>query len=376
MTSSTFSGDPVAKAAKREANRDFLPNIQIARFLAAGLVIVGHLQFITRDRGIMLQGALVDFRPIYNPVGVDIFFVISGFIMYYLSQDHFAQPGYARAFLKRRLIRIVPLYWLFTTMTIGVALAAPHLMNHSAYNAPRILASYLFIPWPRIDGNIVPMHSSGWTLNYEMLFYAAFAVAILLGKRRGITFLFALFVTAMLLNPFIPRGWFVLEFWTRQIIGEFLIGIMLARLYLSGFRLQAYQAWSCVALGLAYLVAEQQWHIAADYGRLLGLGLPAALLSFGIIFGPTPTAPGRLFRLAVLCGDASYSLYLSHPYTINVLVVIWRKLGLGMPYLFFALAVAGSIVVSILLYTQFELRIVKLLNRLTRARAVQQAAPA
>ena len=118
--------------------------------------------------------------------GVDIFFVISGFIMVYASSRWFGSAQSPRVFLAHRIARIVPLYWATTMLYLAVVLFAPALLN-SEYLAPGfVISSFLFIPAARPDGLVQPLYSLGWTLNYEMFFYALFAIAIAFPRRRGV----------------------------------------------------------------------------------------------------------------------------------------------------------------------------------------------
>ena len=115
--------------------------------------------------------------------GVDIFFVISGFIMVYASSRWFGSARAPRVFLAHRIARIVPLYWATMMVYLAVLLLTPWLLN-SEYLAPHfVIASFLFIPAARPDGLVQPLYSLGWTLNYEMFFYALFAIAIAFPRR-------------------------------------------------------------------------------------------------------------------------------------------------------------------------------------------------
>ena len=108
--------------------------------------------------------------------GVDLFFVVSGFVMVYIASPQFGKREAPVQFFVRRLIRIVPLYWLLTT---GYIVA-------KSYPLAYIAASYLFIPAARPNGVLQPVILQGWTLTYEMFFYLLFAIAILLRRRAAV----------------------------------------------------------------------------------------------------------------------------------------------------------------------------------------------
>ena len=239
--------------------RPLLTNVQFLRFLAAVAVLVGHA-------GDLFMPAAAHLRTIPWSAGVDIFFVISGFVMTYLTQGQFGRPGAPRAFLIRRIIRIVPPYWLFTTlMVVAVLLFSDHIRN-TELDGASVITSYLFVPWPRVaDGQLNPLLSQGWTLNYEAFFYLAFAAALFF--RRGLVWLAGGFLLLAALHPLVPAHLFVLKFWTNPIILEFLGGAGLAVLFLRGLRLSA--------VGLARPCSARGRHIRCD--RADGCGrFPAA----------------------------------------------------------------------------------------------------
>src|SRR3954467_905713 len=180
--------------------RERLHNIQAARFVAALGVVVHH------SSDIFFYGGARDVPPLFGihwDGGVDIFFVISGFIMAYLTDGRFGEAGAARSFLARRLIRIAPPYWIFTTLVIAAAIALPGHVHNATLGAPQVIASYCFLPWPRGDGLLNPLLSQGWTLNYEAFFYAAFALSQFF--RRGLLWLGLGFAALVALHPLIPR---------------------------------------------------------------------------------------------------------------------------------------------------------------------------
>ncbi|WP_169542595.1 acyltransferase family protein [Sphingomonas baiyangensis] len=356
------------------AKAGFLPDLQIARFVAAFIVMWGHLQHETKALGIATQGALIDFAPIYYPSGVDIFFVISGFIMYLLGRDRFGEPGFARTFLTRRLIRIVPLYWLFLFAMLGAITLFGGRMNNTNLDGAHIVSSFLFVPWPRIDGNVVPVLSSGWTLNYEMLFYAIFATGLLFSRRQGMTIVVGALIALFAIGQIVPESWFVLRFWGKSIILEFLLGMALAHFYLRGIRLPRWAAIALIAAGFAMLVVANDVQLVQRAGRFVGAGIAAAFIVAGFVLSARPSS-GPVARGFVEAGDASYALYLSHPFTLNLLAIVWERLGIGSPALFFGSALLLCVLVSIAIYRLLERPVIAWLNARAggrRSEAVKQ----
>src|SRR5205085_6006264 len=168
--------------------------------------------------------------------GVDLFFVISGFVMVYSSEALFGRLDGPVRFFLRRLARIAPLYWVVTIAIILYIYAAHGATLWTIYSPGSLLASFLFWPYPRLDGLAFPVHLLGWTLNYEMFFYAVFAFAILLPRRAAVATVcvaFAALVTiGQLYSLPLPFG-----FWANSIILEFCYGMLIALLYRAGVRL-------------------------------------------------------------------------------------------------------------------------------------------
>jgi exopolysaccharide production protein ExoZ len=152
--------------------------VQYLRGAAALMVVFAHT----------MGNWVTQFKPELNPawvdlpgeVGVYIFFVISGFIIQRTAPVKSGRTS-ALDFLRRRLIRIVPMYWIFTSLY-----AAKLMAQHKAVLPMDFLKSILFIPYLNAVGQMRPVHQLGWTLNFEMYFYAAFAAGIIFttGFRR------------------------------------------------------------------------------------------------------------------------------------------------------------------------------------------------
>ena len=160
-----------------------LDGIQWLRAAAAALVVVEHAKnaISTEFLGLHPDRSPLSFFPF--SAGVDIFFVISGFIMAYSSAALFERQGGRRIFLLRRVARIVPIYWLVTSlMLLMFAAMGSRMWSESGWST--IAAAYLFIPAANPDGAPFPLLVIGWTLNYEMAFYVVFALFIGCSRRK------------------------------------------------------------------------------------------------------------------------------------------------------------------------------------------------
>jgi peptidoglycan/LPS O-acetylase OafA/YrhL len=287
-----------------------LVSIQALRAVAALMVLFAHV-----------YPHLLRFGPdpnfpnfVAGAGGVDLFFVISGFVMIYASERLFGRPNAVPIFLGRRIARIVPLYWAATASV--VILIAP------ATSTEAIIASLLFW-WPSSSTGF-PVLSVGWTLNIEMFFYAIFAVALLAGKRLWVFCMAsAIIILCLLLSPVtIPLNRFC-----NPMIIEFVFGMGLAVLYRTGLRLPLWCTLLSVAAGLAVFVVTSPLIIvpASTFPRQYGWGVAAALIVFGTALSSRPS-PKNSFGFVFL-GDVSYALYLTHNIAFSLLGTY--ALGLG-----------------------------------------------
>ena len=280
-----------------------LRSIQALRGIAAALVVGRHL-----------------FGWPVGIAGVDIFFVISGFIMATIA------PGaLPRLFLARRLARIYPLWWLCVAPAIfGLGLA-------SGFDGPRVWASVLLVPMGRAT---LPYLDVGWSLMFEVLFYLAVAITLWVRSLVPMLGLFAGMFALNIMSPMVLTGYL-----GHPLILEFLAGaaiVLLPRTSLVGV----------AALGMALFLFILHRHDevafawsygerAAQLARVLTFGPPALLTVYGCLCIEEQFA-GRLWSPLVTLGDASYSLYLTH---LGV-----RLLG-GPPELLFALSIAVGVLV-------------------------------
>ena len=185
------------------------------------------------------------------------------------------------------------------------------------------------------------------------------------------------FLLLAALHPLVPAQLFVLKFWTNPIILEFLGGAGLAVLFLRGVRLSLRSSLGLAVLAVAIFIATEAMD-AGDFRRLIHVGLPSLMLCGSLALAPEPRSSGALRRAMVAGGDSSYTLYLSHTFTLNAALIAWRQSGLGMPVLAMVLAMVAAIVLAALIYRWIERPMTDALHSITgtsRARGVAAVAP-
>ncbi len=301
-----------------------LDSIQILRATAALAVIWSHSTLE------LLRFTDVDLRTFSSlssmgRMGVDIFLVISGFVMVYVSSRHFQEAGEASRFVLRLIIRVVPVYWFYTSLMLGVALAVPRLLRDFEFSWQHVAASYFFIPWPTPgDDDFHPLLGIGWTLNYEMFFYFLFAPFLLFARERAMLALAGLFLCIALAGQVLDPEAAAFWFWSRPIILEFVAGALLALAFLRGWRLG--RAWTAaiMAAGLAWVVyVAEYWNRGGLDLRLFVTGIPSILIVASFTLrqrSHDDREPSLVRRAFIHMGDASYSLYLVHMFVIRGLL--------------------------------------------------------
>ncbi len=344
--------------------KTMLPNLQILRFLAAAMVLLSHVQH--QAGNMRFVGAdYVPWNGIYLAGGVDIFFVISGFIMYSISSGDFGRAGAAGKFFTRRLVRIVPPYWLFTAAMVVAAFIFSDHIQHPLMSLDHILASLVFLPYANPYGKPYPMLMLGWTLNYEFFFYVVFALALLFSRRAGLLFVAVAIGGLAVLGLFDTFARLPMSFWSNPIMLEFLLGIGLAMAREKGARCSTAASVALIAAGFAAMFALMQMGIANHHWavRFLWMGLPALAICAGAVLPEQPPHATGIGKPLVFLGDASYALYLSHPFALNLVAVFWKRSGLGDPYLYVALSCVFSLLVGCATHVLIEKPMTRYLNR-------------
>jgi len=297
------------------ANR--LANVQSLRGIAALLVVFSHLLVIETKYS---PDQFLDTWMSFGMVGVDLFFVISGFIMVHVANSSQRGGKSALEFLFARITRIYPLYWLVSAAVLIVWFVRPDMVFSSFNTEPNIIKSFVLYPDTRD-----PLLAVGWTLIHEIGFYLIFALALLLKPKWLLPFILVWAAIIGLgqwaeLSAFGP----VRKLLFSPLTYEFLAGALAGWVF---HKWHAKFALASLLLGLALwvtalfvLISAGHSMIESPMGRTIHFTLPATLTVYGLAGIKT-----NLPKCTHTLGDWSYSLYLTHILSLTLFGRIWHK---------------------------------------------------
>lgn len=334
-------------------------NVQVLRGIAATLVVWIHTQEVISLDFIPPRIREVGFG------GVDLFFVISGFIMVHATSNRGVTP---QSFLLKRFLRVAPLYYVMTLFVALLCIFLPALFKNTVIDLDSLVKTFLFIPFEKVHNRIYPIYALGWTLNYEMFFYCLFTLAMFLDTRKRVialvSVLLALGCAGLFVTAISDYGLFAYAY-TRPVILDFALGMIIAMCLLlpeniSPSLLPVFYvtlAIGCVALPLsAYVVGVSTSTITPTTDTLLRFGVPSAFIvaSFVGLDRLGHTIHSDLMRKI---GDSSYSIYLVHYIVVAALSHLFVRIMGDATVLHIAAALvimAASIVTGMLVYRFVE----------------------
>lgn len=294
--------------------------LQVLRGIAVLLVIWTHLKHVADFSGI----AWIDNYA--GNVGVDVFFVISGFVISMSARSLDFAP---RPFLINRFARVAPLFWLTSLPLIALALA-----RDAGAHWKGAATTFTFLPLFDVGAFTPPTNNFGWTLSFEFWFYLAFGLMLALyGKHawKGLMGGFALGTGLVWL--FYTGSYYLPTFLFGPMIYEFLAGMLIYRLLpWIGLRTALLAACAALAFGLHILSGQAMFgdymgDYAAGFQRVFfwgGFGVSLVLMFVGLDNACTIRWP----RWALLLGDCSYSIYLLQAYALWAAINLGRSLAL------------------------------------------------
>lgn len=345
--------------------QDRLDIVQMMRGLAALGVVLWHASVFLGPYGQGIGGILFSSAA---PFGVDLFFLISGFIMVYSTSGE--GPADSLPFLIKRFARIWPLY---LAASLGILFLQ---WGAADQTLSRFVYSILFIPMagPNVPAFAWPTLNVGWTLNYEMYFYAIFGASLLFGRHRWTAFFTWIVATLVVvpymmgtltLNPLSTTG-FEITFFnlaTNPLVWLFVEGVVIGLIYCSSFqpneRLTRILLWA----SLAFMAWQYTSQFRNGHGVLYAGLSVAPVMFFAVLRAKTATI--RIWSPLVSLGGISYSLYLTHPLVLGGYYFLRSRFGLPDPTGGFAhvFAVAAlSIALAAITHPLIEVRISNLLR--------------
>ncbi|MEN4910510.1 acyltransferase family protein [Erwinia amylovora] len=320
--------------------------IQWLRGLAALSVVVQHTAFKSHQYNYnILTGYNV------GSFGVDLFFIISGFIMCHVTSER-TKPT---EFLRRRLTRILPLYWLLSLFALVIYIINPSLVNSSGGNIDII--SSIFIT-PTKDKLLL---QNGWSLSYELFFYLIISASLLFGRKYLCSFtnlaIFLLVLAGLLHQPLNEY----LKFATNTLFIEFSMGFFAYYLYQKIQNTNWFINLTLLAAGVTALTYQ---HFNADIFdlkyRFLHAGIPMLLIFLSFVLYEDKA---RRIRSSILekIGFSSYSLYLSHAFVLSPSAKIISKITSN-AYVFSCSLILLSVIVGLLCHRFVEIPLNKLVS--------------
>jgi exopolysaccharide production protein ExoZ len=319
--------------------RTQLLSIQYLRAIAALSVLVTHtLQWPLPEMNMYLLKT--------GRLGVEIFFIISGFIITTIAGDG---PFNPRVFLDRRAHRIVPTYWAATFLTAALALALPSQFRTTVPTIEGLLKSMLFIPSLEPKA---PLLLLGWTLNFEVFFYLVFASLFFLSSGLRTVVLLGLFTLFVSIGQLVPGLTYVEAIYTSPSLIGFCLGTILAQAYRLGWVtwLGQYLRWPVIAAPLCLLLAFYvvDWDSADSIALWKHLLMSFCALSIGLLalHCETQKQVGDLSLLRYL-GDASYSIYLFHIFAVAGTWAIAKRMFDVQHPLIYAMGAAAAMLAAL-----------------------------
>jgi peptidoglycan/LPS O-acetylase OafA/YrhL len=350
------------------------------RALAVVLVIYNHSMIICMDdkftRSVQVNFLYTQF---WMSIGLDLFFVISGLIMVIVTRSYIKNPGGWFNFMLKRIVRIIPLYWLYS----GFVYVERHLLHHPV-STGQIVKTIVFFPVFAAKNAVYPIIDQGWSLSYELFFYLLIVVFLFFKAKKPFYGLLITTVVLAVLGYMVNPASTGLKFITTPILLEFALGMAVGIAYHyvtlhHGHTKQLlikYAGIAATVVGLVLMLSSLYYkgnyisdpafiignNVIAMYRSLIW-GLPCAIFVLGILFWEytyRPVIPSILIKI----GDASFTAYLAHVVIIVAMGKVYGKIGFANGDAFIIASTILSILISLPLYDHIEKPFLKFCNRL------------
>ena len=342
-----------------------LQSIQMIRGLACVLVVLMHIT-VTFSDTYSLSFLWNIFK--FGGCGVDIFFVLSGFIITYSNKYYITKASSVGQFLKKRVIRIFPIYWIIISFFLALQLIFPSFYRtHFQLNFANITSTFFLLP------NHIMINGVSWSLTNELFFYMLFTLALIIPNKKYILTLLLVYLAFLIILPtfsFIAidnntSGFKQLFRFPMNI--EFLLGVLIV------FFLERFPQKWCAAfliIGVSYFIFSAIFTNSRlmlfnnGYDRVLMFGFPSFLIILSLV--KYELANNIIVnKLFLKFGDASYSIYLFHLPIVAAFFKIIVKLPVTNHFLLVLISLGLLMFVcfaGIIIYKKIERPIIKWLN--------------
>jgi exopolysaccharide production protein ExoZ len=310
------------------AENSKLNNLQTLRAVACLFVVVFHLSGALSSYG--YQNWINSYFLKLGASGVDLFFVISGFVMVYIQVHRKTSP---LRFLRNRLLRIAPLYWVLTLTMALVLLLLPGMFRTNEFELDRFVASMLLACGLFLQKETLVF--TGWTIEYEFVFYSIFFISLYARKLW-----LSIAISSLIISACVAFGYI------GSIALEFIFGMVIAAIFfVRSFHPRVYLG--SLLLGSIFVLLTGLINVGS-IDRSIVWGIPSAL----IVFGAAGVRQSGSNVMTVI-GDGSYSIYLAQAFLIPVFAKLQARFWEGAPYL--VLIIGGSLFVTLLGYACFQI---------------------
>lgn len=303
-------------------------NLQFLRGLASVLIIFSHAHGLIRKR--YEEIGLTDYfwtveqgySKVMGAVGVDLFIVLAGFIIFYTTWGKNSETT-TLSFLLKRFIRIYPIWWVALAFTVLLSFLPG---SSSSLTLEEIVFSYLLFPYYLSDGSLKPILEVGWTLYYIVFYYIIFSLLIRFPTQKLLKALSAIFLYFSLCGLLIDTNIPIIEVITNPRTLSFVIGGWIAYIYkcklLKWSKLYTFTAGLACCVLLSAFIWIDAWRL--NVHSLITRTSIASLILLIFLFDPVikiwkPT------KFLNSIGEASYSVYLFHMFPIMLLSGLWKR---------------------------------------------------
>ena len=336
--------------------RQVFYSLQACRGIAALMVLLGHATIIVNPK--LLNGFFI-----IGWSGVDFFFVLSGFIIFYTNSKFLGSTSSFIGYLIKRFVRVYPVYWIYAIGFLIIHFLASHaagikLIFWMPLDTISIVKSLLLYP-SNFKNNVMPIIPAAWSLSYEVLFYLIFGICILVNKKYYLYVLamWVLAIVSVYLTSFSQSNNLLAVFTDIRNL-EFVFGCLIAKIVINGRHNLSFRSGlgifliGLMCLGLSWF-NELSFFILFPKFDVVNFGLPFVAIISGLIVmeANSPIVDRKGFL--VYLGDASYSIYLSHLITLNLAKIAFNHIHINEHLLFVSISVMG-IIVGCALYSCLE----------------------